>query len=89
MKLNQEYVLQQVAGSWVVVPLGQASIDFNGMLTLNETGVTLWKALEAGGSVEELAKALTAEYEVSMELAMQDAAAFVERLKTVGCLEEG
>lgn len=88
MKLNKDFVLQQVAGSWVVVPLGQTAIDFNGMLTLNETGVMLWKALEAGSSVEQLAQALTAEYDVTMAVALQDASAFVEKLKNVGCLEE-
>ncbi len=88
MKLNENYVLQQVAGSWVVVPLGKAALDLNGMLTLNETGVTLWKALEAGSDLEAMARALTAEYEVSMELARKDAAAFLEKLKDAGCLEE-
>lgn len=88
MKLNPEFVLQQVAGSWIVVPMGRASLDFNGMLTLNETGVVLWKALEAGGSVEDLAKALTKEYDVSMEQAVQDASAFLRKLQEAGCLEE-
>ena len=88
MKLNPEFVLQQVAGSWIVVPMGRASPDFNGMLTLNETGVVLWKALEAGGSVEDLAKALTKEYDVSMEQAVQDASAFLRKLQEAGCLEE-
>ena len=88
MKLNPEFVLQQVAGSWIVVPMGRASLDFNGMLMLNETGVVLWKALEAGGSVEDLAKALTKEYDVSMEQAVQDASAFLRKLQEAGCLEE-
>lgn len=88
MKLNENYVLQQVAGSWVVVPLGQAALDFNGMLTLNETGVMLWKALAAGADLEAMAQALIAEYDVSVELARKDAAAFLEKLKSVGCLEE-
>ena len=88
MKLNPEFVLQQVAGNWIVIPMGQTSLDFNGMITLNEPGVTLWKALEAGGTIEDLAKALTDEYDVSMELALQDAAAFVQKLKEAGCMTE-
>ena len=88
MKLNPEFVLQQVAGNWIVVPMGWTSLDFNGMITLNEPGVTLWKALEAGGTIEDLAKALTDEYDVSMELALQDAAAFVQKLKEAGCMTE-
>lgn len=88
MKLNPEFVLQQVAGSWIVVPMGRASLDFNGMITLNETGVTLWKALEVGGTLEDLARALTAEYDISMEPALRDAAAFVQKLKEAGCVVE-
>ena len=88
MKLNPEFVLQQVAGNWIVIPMGQTSLDFNGMITLNEPGVTLWKALEAGGTIEDLAKALTDEYDVSMELALQDAAAFVQKLKEDACMKE-
>jgi len=34
MKLNEEFVLRQVADTWVVMPLGQTSVDFSGMLTL-------------------------------------------------------
>ena len=47
MKLLKDgFVLRQVADTWVVMPLGQVSLDFNGMLTLNETGALLWQALE-------------------------------------------
>ena len=88
MKIKKDYVLQEVAGSWVVLPVGSAAVDFSGMLTLNETGVTLWKALEEGGDVQTIAQALTREYDVTMEQALQDASAFVEKLKTVGCLED-
>ena len=38
MKLNENFVLRQIVGSWVAVAVGQASVDFNGMLRLNDTG---------------------------------------------------
>lgn len=88
MKLKKDYVLQQIVGNWVVVPLGKEALNLGGLITLNETGVTLWNALEAGGDVSGLARALTAEYDVSMEQAEKDAAAFVQKLREVGCLEE-
>ena len=48
MKLNENFVLRQIVGSWVAVAVGQASVDFNGMLRLNDTGVLLWNKLKDG-----------------------------------------
>ena len=88
MKLLKDgFVLRQVADTWVVMPLGQMSLDFNGMLTLNETGALLWKALEQGGDVDALTNALTAEYDVSAADARADVEAFLEKLKQSGCME--
>ncbi len=88
MKLLKDgFVLRQVADTWVVMPLGQVSLDFNGMLTLNETGALLWQALEKGGDAEALTNALTAEYDVSAEQAREDVDAFLAKLQQAGCLQ--
>jgi len=87
MKLKTDFLLRQVAGSWVVVPVGMASVDFNGMLTLNESGALLWKTLESGADREALVEALTSEYEVSAEQAGADVDEFIETLLQAGCLE--
>lgn len=87
MKLKQGFVLRQVADTWVVLPVGQASVSFNGMLTLNESGAVLWKALEQGGDREALAGVLCAEYEVERSAALADADEFLVTLDRFGCLE--
>jgi hypothetical protein len=38
MKIKSGYIMREVADNYVVVPTGQATVDFNGMITLNETG---------------------------------------------------
>ena len=88
MKLKENFVLRQVADTWVVLPLGAASLDFNGMLTLNETGALLWRTMEQGGGLEQMADALTAEYDVDRKTALADAKAFADKLITAGCAEE-
>lgn len=87
MKINENFVLREVAGSWVVIPIGEKSVDFNGMMNLNETGVFLWRKLEKGAEKEELIAAITAEYDVSEEVAAGDIDEFIEVLKKAGCLE--
>ena len=88
MKIKENFVLRQVADTWVVLPLGQATVDFKGMLTLNESGILLWRLLEKGTTREALATALTEEYEVSESEALADADEFVQKLRAVGCLAE-
>ena len=46
MKIKDGYILRDVAGSHIVVPLGAAELDLGGMMTLNEVGAFVWRALE-------------------------------------------
>lgn len=85
MKLKEGFVLRQVAGSWVVVAVGRASVNFDGMLSLNDSGALLWKALSEG---RDLVTVLTEEYEVSQEQAAQDVDEFLQTIRQAGCLEE-
>ena len=80
MKIKEGFVLRQVADNWVVLPVGQASVNFNGMISLNESGVLLWRALEQGSDRNALADVLLAEYEVEKEEALADVDAFLAAL---------
>ena len=71
----------------MVLPLGQETVAFNGMLTLNESGALLWKALESGADTDALVKVLTAEYVVSETQARTDVEEFLEKLLRSGCAE--
>ena len=88
MKLKPDFVLRQVADTWVVLPVGKASVDFNAMLTLNDSGAILWKALEQGGDAEALADTLCEQYEVDRATALADAEKFLAKLEQVGCLSD-
>ena len=87
MNIKEGFVLRQVADTWVVMPLGQQSLDFDGMLTLNDTGALLWQTLEKGGDREAMADALTGEYDVSRDAALNDVDAFLVKLQETGCVE--
>ncbi len=87
MKLKEGFILREVAGSFVVVPTG-ADLNFNGMITLNETGRTLWSALERETNFDGLTEALLAEYDVDAETARAGAERFVAKLREHGFLDE-
>jgi len=87
VKIKEGFVLRQVADNWVVLPVGQASVNFNGMISLNESGVLLWRALEQGSDRIALAEALLAEYDVEREEALADVDEFITALTKAGCIE--
>ena len=64
MKIKEGFILRNVAGSNVVVPVGQATVDFNGMMSLNDTGAFLFDKLTKGTTEEQLIRDLMDEYSI-------------------------
>lgn len=88
MKIKDGYILREVADNYVVVPVGPATLDFSGMLTLNGTGAFLWRLLLAEERTrEELLAALLEEYETDAVTADNDLSAFLDKLKAAGLLD--
>lgn len=78
MKLKEGFLLQKVAGMNLVV--STIVSDFDGMITLNDTGVFLWEQLKTEIEREELAKRLAEEYDIDLSLAQTDTDAFLKTL---------
>ncbi len=86
MKIKEGFILREVAGNYIVVAVGSAVKQFNGVITLNETGAYLWKQLEKGCEEEQLVSALLSEYEVDEETAKKDVKAFIEKLSVANLI---
>ncbi len=87
MKIKSGFILREVAGSFIVVAVGDAVKEFNGVINLNETGAFLWKQLQQGSDEEELTKALLNEYDVEEGIARADAKNFIAKLTEAGLVE--
>jgi hypothetical protein len=87
MKIKEGFILRNVAGSNVVVPIGQATINFNGMMSLNDTGAFLFEKMIAGTSKEELISDLTNTYDIDNETATKDVEDFIEKVKKENLFE--
>ena len=80
MKIKEGFMLRQVAGQHIVMPLGQKALDFNCAITLNESGAFLWSVLEKGvADKNELLSKLLEEYDVEENVALQDIDAFLKK----------
>lgn len=85
MKIKEGWMVREVAGEFVAIPVG-AQINFDGMITLNETGKTIWTCLEKGAEQEDVVQALLNEFDVDEETAKSHVAVFIERLKELELL---
>ncbi len=88
MKIKQGFVLKNIAGSRVAVPMGENLVNLQLMLTLNETGAFLWDTLQNDCTMDDLVNAMTKEYDIDAETARADAEDFVQLLKEHQILDE-
>lgn len=86
MRINKEFVLREIAGDYIIIPTGTTVLEFNGLITVNEVGVTLWQMLQEEVSMEQLVQGILSEYEVEEEVAREDIQEFLDVLTKGGIL---
>lgn len=87
MKIKEEYILQNIADKWVVIDTNARSVNFNRILSLNNSGKFLWEQLEQGATFDELVNALTESFGIDEDLARKDVEKFIRELKDLECVD--
>lgn len=87
MKLNENLILREVAGDYIIVNPFNETIDMTQILTLNETAAWLWQKAEGKEFDEEyLVALLCEEYDVDQITAREDVHEMCENWKKNGLL---
>jgi hypothetical protein len=81
---NTAIVSRDVAGETIVVPICRGVGDLDSVYTFNPVGRSLWRLLESGHSVEELANWVVTHYEVDAKQALADVQSYLSELQEVG-----
>lgn len=88
MKIQGTFVMRNIAGDIVIVPVGDTALKYNGMITTTVTGAAIWEALEKDCTREELIRVLLDRFEVEEETAARDVDAFLGQLRKAELLAE-
>lgn len=80
MKVDKEFVLREIAGDYIIIPTGRTVLEFNGLITVNEVGVSIWNMLQNEVTFDELVKGILDEYEVEEAVAREDIREFYNGL---------
>ena len=87
MELNDNFMIKEIAGNIILVPIGDFAIDFNGVITLNETAKFLWEKCQDGFTEESLIDDVKAEYNVDDDTAKTAVKKFIKEIKEAGCVK--
>ena len=73
MRHKDGFKLRKMCGENIITGEGLENINFNKLISLNETAAFLWKAVEGKEfSVSDMAQLLVDEYGIDMDLATKD-----------------
>ncbi len=88
MKIKEGFEIVDLCGDHVIVATGLKNIDFSKVISLNESANLMWNAVVGKEfTVEDMAKALMAEYEVDEATALRDAAKIAANWQEIGLTE--
>lgn len=88
MKIKNGFAKREIAGSYIVVPVGSTSNEFNGMITLNESGSFFWDCFTNDITIDDAVKKVTAEYDIDEATAKKDIENFINLLKENNLITE-
>jgi hypothetical protein len=86
MKRSEHFLLQNVGGQDLLIPIGAKVMDMNSLITLNATGRRVWELLAEDRSLEDLVAGIVEQFDVNPERIRADVQAFLDDLKRLGLL---
>ncbi len=86
MKRKDDFILQNVGGENLLVPIGAQVMDMNGIITLNDTAVCVWELLARERSLDELAAKVAERFDVIPQRAHADVQTFLDEIAKLGMI---
>lgn len=87
MKTKKGFRLRELGGDYILIGESVELVNFNDLITFNETAAYLWQKVEGKEfDVEELTQLLLSEYEVSEDIAREDAQATIDDWREIGII---
>ena len=88
MKIKDGFIMKNVAGSNVVLPLGERQEEVKGIITFNDVGADVFNMLDGTNSVEAIATKIAKDYDAPYEMVEADVNKLIEKMRVHGLIEE-
>lgn len=87
MRKKEDFIVRNIAGDNIMMPIGETAIKFNGLIMANDVAAFIWDQIENVETIEELTERICNEFEVSYEVAFEDTTKLVSQMKKAGWIE--
>ena len=88
MKIKNGFIMKNVAGSNVILPVGERKDELHGIMTFNDVGADVFNMLDGTNSVEEIVNKIAEDYDAPYETVQSDVNKLIEKMRTYGLIEE-
>ncbi|WP_302162821.1 PqqD family protein [uncultured Fusobacterium sp.] len=86
MRLKDDFILHNTGEEFIIIAIGEATKNFNGIIKLNNMGGEIVELLATDISEEDIIKAIVEKYEVEYETAKEDILNLLDSLRTAGVI---
>ena len=88
MKAKTGFVLRNIAGEYMLMPVGENITSYKGAVLLNKVSAFIWEKLNDPISRDDLLTAVLDEFEVEEEVASKDLDSILQRFDELGLMEK-
>lgn len=85
MKLSSGYILREIAGEYILVPVG-ANDGKAGLVQLNELGAFIISHLDGKKTVEDITDDIMTEFEADRQAVLDDVESFTAQMTQIGVI---
>lgn len=81
---GKSIVTRRISNQTILVPVAGAVGDLDAVYTLNDVGSFIWDLLDGRRSAHAIAEAVSSEYDVTLDRALQDVDELLSELESKG-----
>lgn len=86
MKLSPNFVLREIAGDNLLIPVGEICSAPQGMVLLNDISLLIYQAIGDGKDADAILQDITERYDVETEQARSDMNDVLSQMKNLGII---
>ena len=87
MRTSKQFVLREIAGDTLLIPVGETSSVPQGMILLNAISLLIYQGIDAGKDLHAIVDDVLHRYDVEKEQALSDAKEAISQMESLGIIE--
>lgn len=87
MNKKEEFIVRHIGDDFVMMPIGQTALKFNGLIMANEVSAFIWENLDKVSDANEMSLLICEDFNVDYETALHDVKELFDQMRNAGWIE--